>query len=84
MPNLSQHSPLPRREPAPAQTRAVVYAAAGLDPSSGMPSDCARAGRVRLHARAVPGSSAQQSTLTVEWRGQQIPGEELLLADNAA
>ncbi|GBF93573.1 hypothetical protein Rsub_06293 [Raphidocelis subcapitata] len=66
------------------QTRAVVYAAAGLDPLTGAPTECARAGRVRLHARAAPGGSAVQSQLTVEWRGQQVVGEELLIANNTA
>jgi hypothetical protein len=64
----------------PAQTRAAVYWAAGLDAATGQPANCSHAGRVRLRAEAGPGSGAHSTQLAVEWRGQQQP-EALAIAD---
>ncbi|KAI8474168.1 MAG: hypothetical protein J3K34DRAFT_496058 [Monoraphidium minutum] len=41
------------------QVRALVYPAAGLDPATGQPADCARAGRVRLRAEEGGGGGSQ-------------------------
>jgi hypothetical protein len=56
--------------PSPAQTRALVYAAAGLDPSTGRFADCSRAGRVRLRAEADAGGGNATTRLAVAWGGR--------------
>jgi hypothetical protein len=65
------------------QTRAAVYAAAGLDPETGRLANCSRAGRVRLKAEEEPGADPATSRLGVAWQGQWQPAQ-LTIADNTA
>lgn len=73
----------PCSAPPLAQTRVLVYAAAGLDPATGQPADCGRAGRVRLHAVQAAGPGPQGTALSVEWAGVTRE-ERLVIPDTAA